>query len=117
MLAQTIRFSVVNDSGADVDLAVQITPWKFDSAGALEYGTPETVSIVTVGTGTTGVTSAFDNSTNKHLGAHLEITLTGAGSAGAVVYLRTDAVDQDTMALASVANVATLGAGIIGAEL
>lgn len=119
MLAEAFKFAVQNNSGAVVDMFVEVFPWKFNSAGALEYdaSSPTIVTTGAVLDGNSGETGVFDNAAGLWLGAHLEFIFTGGGSTGAIAYLLPNTASELTMAFASVADVATSGVGRIPAEL
>lgn len=64
-------------SNANEALVVTLAPWKFDSNGALSYGSEITRTLAAdVAGGASSVVGAeIDNGTNKYLGYHGRITL------------------------------------------
>lgn len=109
MLASSFKFSTNNASDQTINVSIAYNPWKFDSNGALAYGTPPAPLTAAPTAGTSADTSAVDNTTDLNLGAHLDITLTPAVAATGtvVVYLVNNSGDQQTIALVS----ATFAAG------
>lgn len=85
MFPDTYRYANYNASGASSDITVEEQPWKFDSNGAITYGTTRTqMNAVTTADGTQEAGSTQDNSTEKYIGANLSVSATGAGTAGVI---------------------------------
>ena len=80
MLPKFYRFYIVNNSGDTLTYAnaarleIRTLPWKFDSNGALSYGTVDVDTTALLDTGETiadGIASegtVIDNTSNKYLG-------------------------------------------------
>lgn len=94
MLPTSYKFYVYNECGQTLAAGavdVDVVPWKYDSNGALSYGTE--VNKTTAGTvaddAGSDIGTAISNSSDKNLGAHCRISITSPASAnGAVsVYL------------------------------
>ena len=109
MLPASFKFGIQNDSGAAAGLSVKVSPWKFETTGALEYGTPVTVATVgeEANIGASAETAPFDNTgaANLWLGAHLELSFSGVGTSGGVAYLVPNTATGQNLLLASVAAV------------
>lgn len=109
MLASSFKFTLQNATGQSVNgVAVKYSPWKFGATGALEYGTPETVTQSTpVADAASGDIGSIDNSSNLNLGGHLEITFPATASATgtAYVFLITGSADQETVMLVAVTDI------------
>lgn len=84
-LPSTYRYTAYNASGASSDITVEEQAWKFDSNGALSYGTWTTrMNAVTTADGALGTGATVDNSTAKNIGANLLVSATGTGTAGVI---------------------------------
>ena len=107
MLPEKFKFGLQNNSGANASVSVQVRPWRFDAAGALEWGTPETHASASIGDASSVETTEFNNTTNKYLGAHIEISLTGTAVSGngVLVYLVPNTATGQNLSLASVTDV------------
>lgn len=79
MLGKNYKFHIVNNLGSDMDLSsnssneiiqLNFTPWKFDSSGALVYGSEiaKTFSASDVADGVSFEFSETDNGTDLNLG-------------------------------------------------
>ena len=84
MLGRNYRFSVNNQAGVNVTVTIQARLWKFDSSGALVWSAETEVfneSAITSSTTAWTEDTAIDNSTDKYIGADLEVIITPAASA------------------------------------
>lgn len=85
MLPDTYRYAAYNASGASSDVTVKEQAWKFDSNGAVSYGSTTTqMNAVTIADASHGTGSTVDNSTNKYIGATLAVSATGSGTSGVI---------------------------------
>lgn len=82
MLGRNFRFRVSNTQNQNVTVTLTYRPYKFDSSGAISYGSEVTaISAVSV-TATTGTTAqtAVDNSSALNIGAEITVSLTAASA-------------------------------------
>lgn len=82
MLGRNFRFRVSNTQNQNVTVTLTYRPYKFDSSGALVYGSEVTaISAVSVAatTGTTNQTGV-DNSTALNIGAEITVSFTAAAA-------------------------------------
>lgn len=89
MLGRNYRFSVNNQTGVNVDVTIQRRAWKFGSDGSITFESSETevfneTAIASSASAWTEDT-AIDNSSDKYIGADLEVVITPASSATGTV--------------------------------
>lgn len=100
MLGRNFRFSVNNQGGVNIDCTIQARFWKFDSSGALSWSSEtEVFNETAIANSATAWTedTAVNNSTDKWLGASLEIVITPSASAtGNVSVQMQDSTDDGT---------------------
>lgn len=84
MLGRNYRFSVNNQCGVNVTVTIQARRWKFASDGSITFDTTEAevFNESAIASSTTAWTedTAIDNSSDKWIGADLEIVVTPAAS-------------------------------------
>lgn len=88
ILGRNYRFAVNNTTAVNVGVTIQARRFKFDSSGVISWDTEtEVYNEAAVAPGATSWTAdtAIDNSTDKWLGADLEIVFTPASSATGAV--------------------------------
>lgn len=83
MLGRNYRFSVNNQAGVNVTVTIQARRWKWASDGSITWDNEvEVYNEAGIASSSTAWTSdtAIDNSTDKWVGADLEIVVTPASS-------------------------------------
>ena len=83
MIGRNYRFAVNNSTAVNVGVTIQARRFKFDSSGVISWGAEtEVYNEATITPGATSWTAgtAIDNSTDKWVGADLEIIVTPASS-------------------------------------
>ena len=82
MLGRNFRFRVANTQNQNVTVTLTYRPYKFDSSGAISYGSEVTAINAISVTATTGSTAqtGVDNSTNLHIGAEITLSVTAASA-------------------------------------
>ena len=83
MLGRNYRFAVNNSTAVNVGVTIQARRFKFDSSGVISWDAEtEVYNEATITPGATSWTAdtAIDNSTDKWVGADLEIIVTPASS-------------------------------------
>jgi len=97
MLPTAYKFYVYNACGqtiASSAIVIDIVPWKFDSNGAVSYGTEvsktNASTLATANGVDIGSTPEISNATDKNIGAHVRCSITSPASASGMVsvYLR-----------------------------
>jgi hypothetical protein len=84
ILGRNYRFTVNNSTAVNVGVVIQARRFKFDSSGVISWDTEtEVYNEATITPGATSWTAdtAIDNSTDKWVGADLEIVITPASAA------------------------------------
>lgn len=84
MLGRNYRFSVNNQGGVNVDVTIQARRWKYASDGSLSFDSEvEVFNVSAIASSTTAWSTgtAQDNSTDKWIGADLEVAITPSASA------------------------------------
>ena len=88
MLGRNYRISVNNQAGVNVDCTVQARRWKFASDGSITFDSEaEIFNETAIANSTSAWTedTAVDNSSDKWIGADLEILVTPSASATGIV--------------------------------
>jgi len=88
MLGRNYRFSVNNQGGVNVDVTIQARRWKYGTDGSLTFDNEaEVFNETAIANSTTAWTedTAIDNSTDKWIGADLEIIITPSTTATGTV--------------------------------
>lgn len=83
MLGRNYRFSVNNQAGVNVTVTIQARRWKYGSDGSLTFDSEaEVFNESAISSSSTAWTedTAIDNSSDKYIGAELEIVVTPASS-------------------------------------
>lgn len=83
MLGRNYRFSVNNQAGVNVTVTIQARRWKWASDGSVTFDSEaEVFNETAIASSSTAWTedTAIDNSTDKYIGAELEIVVTPASS-------------------------------------
>ena len=83
MLGRNYRFSVNNQCGVNVTVTIQARRWKMDTDGSLSFDSEAEVfneAGITSSSSSWTNDTAVDNSTDKWIGADLEIAITPASS-------------------------------------
>ena len=89
MLPKQYRFMVENQSNAAVSVSFTVTPSKFDSQNAREYGTQQEPTPVTaLANASFGESGAVDNRTTLMAEAEVKIEAVGTGALDCYVYLQ-----------------------------
>lgn len=89
MLGRNYRFSVNNQTGVNVGVTIQMRRWKFGTDGSLTFDSEAEVfnesAIANSASAWTEESTGIDNSSDKWIGADLEILVTPASSATGLV--------------------------------
>lgn len=83
MLGRNYRFSVNNQCGVNVTVTIQARRWKWGTDGSITFDTENEVfneSAIASSTSAWTEDTALDNSTDKWIGASLEVIVTPASS-------------------------------------
>lgn len=84
ILGRNYRFSANNQTGVAVGVTIQARRFKFDSSGVISWDAEtEVFNVATIANSSTAWSAgaAIDNSTDKWVGADLEIIITPSASA------------------------------------
>ena len=87
MLGHTYRYQVYNGTGVSVTVTVKDRRWKWSTTDGSRVDAAESTPInaVSVGAGAYSNSSTVDNSSDKHLGAHITATFAPGSSATGMV--------------------------------